>query len=114
MPVTSTVEALEQSTFGVTVSAFTDTEGTSVTPTAFTWTLTRKSTGEVVNSREDVSETPAASVRVVLSGDDLARFTGDDGMRLLTMRWTYDSDDGNGMVGYEVLTFFVRDLEAVS
>jgi hypothetical protein len=35
-------------------------------------------------------------------------------MRLLTMRWTYDSDDGNGMVGYEVLTFFVRDLDAVS
>lgn len=113
MPVTSTVEAMEQSTFGVTVSAFTDTEGTAVTPATFSWTLIRKSTGDIVNDREDVSETPAASIRVVLAGDDLQRYTGDDGLRQLVMQWTYDSDDGSGMVGREVLTFFVRDVQSV-
>ena len=62
--------AKDKSFYGVQVS-FTDTDGTAVTPSSITWTLT-DSDGTVINSREDVAvATPASTITIVLSGDDL-------------------------------------------
>lgn len=61
--------ALEQSSYVVSAS-FYDENGDAVTPDSVTWTLTDLE-GAVINSREDVSITPASSVSIVLQGDDL-------------------------------------------
>ena len=61
--------AIEQSTYVITAS-FTDETGAAVVPNSVTWTLVNGD-GQVVNSRSAVSVTPASSVTIVLSGDDL-------------------------------------------
>lgn len=86
--------AKDQSTYQVT-AAFTDAAGDSVVPSAITWTLTDRD-GTVINSREDVAvATPAASIDIVLSGDDLKY--SDGAKRILTIEATYDSDEGSDL-----------------
>lgn len=105
------VEAVEQSTFVVTVS-FTDETGAAVTPNAgLTWTLTDRH-GTVINSRSAVSITPGESVEIVLSGNDLD-FDGADALRLLTVQGTYNSDAGNNLPLKEEVEFVVRGLTLV-
>ena len=113
MPTTITAtRAIEESTFVVTAS-FADENGDAVTPNALVWTLTRTD-GTAINSREDVSITPAASVSIVLSGDDLQVFAGDNYQRVLTLKGTYDSDLGSGLPLNDELYFSVEDLVNVS
>jgi hypothetical protein len=70
--------------------SFADRNGDAVTPNTMTWTLSKED-GTVVNEREDIEETPAASIVVVLFGDDLATFAGDNFQRVLTSKITYDT-----------------------
>jgi hypothetical protein len=113
MPTTITASrAIEQSTFVVT-AAFTDESGDAVTPNAVTWTLS-KTDGTAINSREDESITPAASVNIVLSGDDLQVFSGDNYQRVLTLKGDYNSDLGNNLPLNDELYFSVEDLVNVS
>ena len=92
---TLTVLAPEEGTYAITC-AFTDETAAAMTPNTLTWSLTDES-GSVINSRSGVSiATPAASVTVVLSGDDLA-----DVATTLKRRFgisgTYDSDLGSNL-----------------
>lgn len=92
------VAAVEESTYVVTL-AFADKAGDPVTPDSATWTLT-DGDGTVLNSRSAVAITPlAASVDVVLSGDDLAMQAGETqyGLRLLTVQAVYTSTEGAGL-----------------
>lgn len=104
--------AIEGSTFVVQVS-FTNEDEDAVTPSAITWTLTDGS-GAVVNSRSDVSVvTPASTINIVLSGDDLAvtGYTGQE--RILTVEATYTSALGSGLPLKAAARFIVEDLVAV-
>lgn len=106
-----TTEAVEQSTFVVTVS-FTDETGAPVTPNAgLAWTLTDRQ-GNVINSRSAVAITPGESVEIVLGGADLE--TGEsDALRLLTVQGTYNSNAGTNLPLAEEVEFYVRGLAAL-
>jgi len=106
-----TVMPPEQGTAKVTVT-FTDETGASVSPSAVTWTLTDRS-GNVVNSRQDVSVTPGASVSFALSGNDLA-ITGNDAQRVLLIEATYNSSLGTGLPLKAQAFFTIAELVGVS
>lgn len=108
MPSTLTTEAVERSTYVVDLT-FTDENGDAVTPTAVTWTLTDE-LGNVVNGRDAVSATAAATVTVVLSGLDLA--VGGDLVgvwRRLLVEATYTSDLGAGLPLKDEIRFKIGD-----
>jgi hypothetical protein len=107
MPVNLSVAARDRSTYVVTVG-FLDADGSGVTPTSVHWTLVN-GLGAIVNARENVSATPAASVPVVLSGDDLRFSDGPD--RHLLVEAVYDSAVyGNDLPLREEIRFKVIDL----
>ena len=88
---------------------FFDEDKKAVVPTTVSWTWTDED-GEVINSRQDVVETPAHEIKVALFGDDLAlpaAFAGDAAARILTISATYTSDKGAGMPLIESLKIFV-------
>ena len=86
--------AIERGSYVVAFS-FTDEDGESVIPTAIHWSL-YNSKGQVVNGRGSVPvEEPAASIEILLSGDDL---DPEDGYtRYLVVEATYNSDLGNNL-----------------
>jgi hypothetical protein len=106
MPVELSARARDRSTFVVEAS-FTDEEGTPVVPNAVTWTLLDRDRG-VVNSRDGVIETPAASITIVLGAADVDHDDGE--LRRLVLDWTYNSDLGNDLPGREQLTFHIDDI----
>lgn len=108
----ATVSPAEKGTFLATVS-LTDETGASATPSAATWTLTNTA-GTVINSRSAVSLTPAASMKIVLSGDDLAVTDSGDLVRYITLEFTYTSTNGSGLKAREVVRFTIENLLAVT
>ena len=93
-----TTYAIEQGTYVIT-AAFTDEDGNAETPTSITWTLTDES-GTVINSRLNVSVlSPASTINIVLSGDDLTLDEGVGTNRIILFEWVYDSDLGSGLPG---------------
>lgn len=112
MPVYLSPNAVEQSTYAITV-AFTDEAGNPVTPNAgATWTLT-DSNGNVINELEDVGFTEDDTITIVLSGADLT-LVDNDKERVLTVQCTYDSDLGNDLSFKQEVRFFIDDLVNVS
>jgi hypothetical protein len=104
---TDLVNANEESTYIINV-AFEDEDDNAVTPDSVTWTLTDGS-GNVINNRLHVSETPATSIDIVLSGDDLA--IGTNGRsRTVTIEAVYDSAAGNDLPLNDEVTFNITDL----
>lgn len=114
MPVTLTTHADEESTYKITVS-FTDAAGSAVTPNIITYTLTDIN-GTVINSKSNVSVSPASSIDIVLSGDDLALQSGETVIaeRVLTIVADYDSDEGSGLPLNEEAHFYIDDLTNIS
>jgi hypothetical protein len=125
MPVNITdKKAVEKSTLIVT-AAFTDEDGNAVTPNNITWTWTDED-GTVINSREDVVVvTPAASVNIVLYGDDLQILSAESAaevIRIVTLEYDYDSSigaggpngDGTELPGKESARILLQNLTAVS
>lgn len=114
MPTTLTTNAIEKSTYAVTV-AFLDDAGMAVTPSAATWSLT-DDRGVVVNSRSAVAISPLASTAtIVLSGADLAISASYNGRRRhLLIEYMYTSSLGAGLLGKDVAYFDVLDLAGVT
>lgn len=111
MTVELQTHATEDSTYVVT-AAFTDEDGDDVIPETITWTLTDDDTGAVVNSREDIAvATPAASIDILLQGDDLEPLALDRKKLLLTVTTTYDSSLGSDLPGVFQVWFVVDALE---
>lgn len=107
-------EAVEKSTFIVPVSFF-DEENAPAVPSSARWTLTTQY-GVVVNGRSAVAVAGlAATVNIMLTGDDL-RMVGemDDGLRLLLVSATYNSDLGSDLSLQDEIEFTVRALAGVS
>jgi hypothetical protein len=107
MPTTITTNAIERSTFAVTLS-FTDEAGAAVTPNSgLTWTLTDV-VGNVVHSREDVPIASSSSVTIALTGADLEiADTYRDNRRLLTIRGTYNSSLGSDLAIVDWVEFTI-------
>ena len=92
----------------VLTCAFTDADGTEVTPTTVVWSLTDNN-GNIINSRDDVSITPGTSINIVLSGDDLLRSDGT--VRKLTIDAVYNSSTyGTDLPLTEQATFYINDF----
>ena len=110
MPTTIDTRAVEKGSFVITAS-FTDENGDAVTPKTVEWTLVDAETEEIVNSREQVSATPAASVDILLQGDDLAILHGQrKELRELIVEWTYDGSLGNDIPQKDMARFYVTNL----
>ena len=104
----------EKSTVVFTV-AFTDEDGASVTPDSATFTLSDIK-GNVVNAREGVTMSRlAASVDIVLSGEDLViSETLYNNDRVLTVEATYSSSLGSGLPLKTQSLFTITDLTKVT
>ena len=105
MTVTATlsIDVLEGGTVGVT-AAFTDEDGDAATPKTLTYTLLNAKE-EVINSKEDETLTPATSVTVPLSGDDLPA-----GKIFFVVNGTYDSDLGSDLPLKGYADFTVKQM----
>src|SRR6056297_2410833 len=95
--------AKELGTYVITAS-FTDEDGAAVVPNIVVWTLTNGDQ-KVVNSRASVSATPASSITIVLSGDDLSLDDGEE--RWIRVNATYDSSNGTDLPLRETEQFLV-------
>ena len=97
MTVELQTHATENSSYVVTVS-FEDENGDAVIPNVITWTLKDEDTGSIVNARTTVSvATPAASVDILLKGDDLEPLTATSKKLILTVNATYNSSLGTNI-----------------
>lgn len=114
MPTTLVTKAEEQSTYVVQVD-FADEDGNAVVPDSIYWKLT-DSDGNVINSRNSVSVTPASTIYITLEGDDLQVVTGkgSNKKRVLTVWGVYDSDLLTDAPFKDSCAFFLKDLAAVS
>lgn len=107
------VKAGEESTYIVT-AVFSDADGTTVVPVSASWSL-RDSNHNIVNSRQDVSITPATTITVVLSGDDLVYTPITKGTRVFTIKAVYNSSTyGNGLTLNDECTFEIDPLIGVT
>ena len=114
MPLQLDDYAVEKITFAP-VAAFTDENGDALVPSAVTWTLCDPA-GTIINSLEDQSETPASSVTIVLSGDDLQILDSDNDseIRHLEVSAIYTSDLGSDLPLKESGIFKVLNLKSIS
>lgn len=113
MPTNLTTKAQEESSYTITAS-FTDEDGTAVTPTSATWTLS-DTYGNTINSRAAEVITPDTSVDITLTGDDLAiSETGAVIKRILTVEAVYDSTYGTGLTLKDTATFQVDNLTIIT
>lgn len=114
-----TEHAAEESTFPIVVTFWETVAGVQalVTPNNnITWTLTDKN-GTVVNSRTAVAAgTPATSITIVLTGDDLALSTAYVGrVRYLLVECTYNSlTYGNNRAFKAQAVFTIDDFVKVT
>lgn len=92
----------------VVTAAFTDEDGDAVIPNAITYSLLLNN-GQIINSRDEVSVTPASSVEILVYGDDL-QYIGDVTMLI---EWTYDSSLGNNIPGKDEITWENKNLIGV-
>lgn len=93
------------------VCTFTDSDGDPLTLDTLSWSL-RDGVG-IVNSRDVITVTPAASVTIVLSGLDLAIGAGGPG-RVLTLQGTFTSTLGADKPYTDEITFEIVRLHGVS
>lgn len=111
MTVLPTVAA-EEGTYVISLT-FKDEDGTALTPTTLTWTLTDED-GTVVNSRSGVAASVAATINIVLSGDDLALSDAKKRRRCVSVSGTYTSTYGAALPLKDEIWFTIRDLLKVT
>jgi len=103
---------------GVITVAFKDEDGVAVIPTSISWTLTTVNGVTVINSRDQEDITPAASVDILLEGDDLALTETEQSVkeidRRLTVEAVYDSDLGIDIPLKDDKVITIRNLRYIS
>ena len=105
------ISAVEASSLVVT-AVLTDEDDVSVVPDSVTWTLVDAS-GNVINSREDVVLSPAASVDAVLSGADLPWYgqkITDTYSIYITFKAVYDSSLENNLPLIDEAKINIRNI----
>jgi len=116
MPTKLLEKAVEGSTFMIRVEFNESTPAgpLPVIPKAgLKWGL-REKDGTVVNSRENQVITPAATVDITLSGNDLALSGGRPLRRYLTIEGTYDGLAGNDLPIIDEASFQIYNLVGIS
>lgn len=107
--------AIENSSYLIELTVF-DELGQEVIPKTGAWSLT-DSGGAIINSRSSIVITPlAATMHVLLTGDDLALsvgFTGVSENRYFIFEGTYDSIYGNDNPLKDELIFPVVNLAKI-
>jgi len=115
MPILINDKANERSTYVLTIT-FKDEDNDVVIPNASSikWTLT-DSEGNIVNGRDQVSIVSASTIRIILTGLDLA-IGGDllDTERKLLIEATYDSSLGMNLPLTEEITFSINNFVKLS
>jgi hypothetical protein len=104
----------EKGTFPISV-AFADELGLTNGVVSVNWRLTDKD-GTVINSRSNVSITPAVPTKVILSGDDLVISDGFEGRaeeRRFGVKVVYNSDIGNNLVQTAECIFYIKNSAAL-
>lgn len=97
-------EAKEGGTYVIELK-FRDEDGNLTDPNTLSWWLSDVN-GNPINNREDVTvDSPASITNVVLMGDDLT-----PGWKIFTIKGTYDSSYGTGLLLRDAIKFYVRDL----
>lgn len=112
MPVQLTDNILNEKSTGVITAEFTDEDGADLVPSSVVWSLT-DAAGSVINSRDQVSITPASTINIVLSGNDLAISGGFDGTaeeRRVTVEAVYNSTYGSSLPLKDSAIFWITDL----
>lgn len=111
------MEYLASTAAGITI-AFQDLSGNAVIPDTDTikWTLTNNPNASiaatVINNRQNVAVTSAASINITLSGADLALLTGEEGqaLRIITITYTFDDPTfGNNLPGCIEYPFTIKE-----
>lgn len=112
MTVKLTEKAVEQSTYIILVS-FTNEAGDPVVPKSVVWTLSDKN-GVVINNRADVViGSLAATVPIVLTGNDL--IMSDNPLRHVLVESVYDSATyGNDLQLREEFSFSIENLKTLA
>ena len=88
---------------------FQTVDGEAVIPSAITWTLSDED-GTIINSRKQVAVgTPASTITIMISGDDLEILDAVKLKRILTIEATYDPGTGAVPLNDEY-TFRIRPL----
>lgn len=114
MPTVLKTQAIEKSSYIITATFIDENDQAVVPDTGLNWTLTDAS-GNIINSRDGVTITPASTITIVLSGDDLAIADTTKRTRLLTVEGTYNSAAAGGSIPIkDSCKFDVVNLVAVT
>ena len=109
MPQNLNINGIEQGTLLITAE-FEDEFESSVIPNNITWTLT-DAMGNVLNARSAIDvAVPAASIIIVLFGNDLVTLKGINEDIFLTIVWDYDSSNGSGLPHVDQVRITIEDL----
>ena len=112
MTIVLSTKPMEGGTAKFTVS-FKDEDNAAVTPNWAEWSLTDEH-GIVINRLSGTKITPAASVTIVLTGNDLEILSEyDTGKRLLLVIGQYDSSIGNDLPFRKVAEFTIEESPAI-
>jgi hypothetical protein len=110
MPTVLNLEAIEKGSLVIS-GAFIDENSAAVIPKTIVWTLIDADTKMVINEREQVEITPAATINILLQGNDLAILHGKGKeLREVIVEWTYDGALGNDIPQKDRVRFYVLNL----
>jgi len=113
MPTEITQQVNEQSTAVFTVDFFNES-GAPVAPASLKWSLV-DADNTIINAREQIPITPAASVNIVLSGADLqiVNPASTKEYRWLVVEGVYASSYGPNLAIKDEIKFIIRNLHYV-
>lgn len=105
-------KAMEGSTYGIQadfVVVLPDGDTPVVPNSPLVWDLVDDH-GVIVNNKKDQALTPASSVYIVLSGNDLALPDGQPVERFVIIRGTFNSVFGNDLPLVDEVSFQIKNL----
>ena len=107
--------AIEKSTFAIGC-AFADENGAAVTPDSINWSLVDDKGNPINNLTDQAVVSPAPSITIVLSGEDLQlrNQANDYELRYLEVSAAIDSDLGDDLPVKDCCEFKVLNLKSIS
>lgn len=108
----ATVQMVNQRSSIKIVTAFTDEDGTAVTPTNISWTLETPA-GTSINTGTEASPSATSYTKVFQDDDTDLENNNEDGLRIYTVNFTYNSNAGTGLEGKRTYQFRIRQLESI-
>ena len=107
------IESVNEKGTVILQATFADEDGQAATPSSVTWTLT-DAFGTIINNRDGISVTPASTITIVLTGDDLAVLDPKSLRRYVCVTAVYDSSAGANLSITDEYEFELKDLKGKS